>query len=73
LEYKIISECSTGYLVQSVMEAIKDGWTPIGGVCVFAVKERGNYDEYPHCTETQIEYSQAMTKGNANDNEHRNK
>ena len=49
MEYKIITETDFDRLEQSVNEAITNGWTPQGGICV-ARTARG------------CEFAQAMTK-----------
>lgn len=33
-DYTIISSCRTDFLVETVYEMIRDGWQPLGGICL---------------------------------------
>jgi hypothetical protein len=63
-EYKIIENSFSG-TVEAVNNAIKNGWTPIGGISIRSVQKYVSPDPnyYGRSTyTTEVYYSQAMVK-----------
>ena len=56
MEYMILSSSNCEMLIKLVMEAIKEGYTPLGGVCVSNWVDQHDYDS------VKSEYVQAMIK-----------
>jgi hypothetical protein len=59
MEYQIVTADSAGELERKVNEFLQDKWVPVGGVSVVRYEITNERKGY---TESEWEYSQAMTK-----------
>jgi hypothetical protein len=48
-EYTIVSAGRPNELITEVNQRIKDGWTPLGGVCAYVVDATKSYLDMGYC------------------------